>query len=330
MEAIDEKSDGEMPAPPLEASYLGIVAKETARHARPATSPGKTAGDIRPQSAPLPSLPSLPTSPNLPRSAVWPPAQISKRPSATASDQATLPTVEKPVTPIALPDPRKVTVATSASILPPFGNTSSNSSFGPLKKHRPNNGMPEGAGKNVEKKFPERGEKSGVSPSAKAFALPLDGDLVLIIREKEISKRDLKVIVQLQPYPKTKHDKAMSKVESQNVTKLVPKSAVINTDTVQAVIELAEDGIYEFKGKARSGEGFEGECLLTITGTHQKKKVKPLGTRKIGGDATIVKIMMPEGILWEDETEFNGSIEDADSITKYNSDSGLVWKGYKQ
>jgi len=37
---------------------------------------------------------------------------------------------------------------------------------------------------------------------------------------------------------------------------------------------------------------------------------------------------MPDAILWDDESAFSGSMEDSNSVTKFNSETGLVWKEY--
>ena len=47
------------------------------------------------------------------------------------------------------------------------------------------------------------------------------------------------------------------------------------------------------------------------------------------GQTEIARLLMPEGILWEEDSSFSGTIEDSDSVTKFNSDSGLVWKEYR-
>jgi hypothetical protein len=33
--------------------------------------------------------------------------------------------------------------------------------------------------------------------------------------------------------------------------------------------------------------------------------------------------------LWSDDSFFSGSIEDSESVTKFNTDTGIVWKEYK-
>lgn len=55
-----------------------------------------------------------------------------------------------------------------------------------------------------------------------------------------------------------------------------------------------------------------------------------MAEREISGKTEVARLLMPEGILWEDETAFSGTIEDSDSITKLNAESGLVWKEYRR
>jgi len=54
-----------------------------------------------------------------------------------------------------------------------------------------------------------------------------------------------------------------------------------------------------------------------------------IGTLTIDEKVVVVKILMPEGIVWDDDAAFTGSLEDSDSITKFNADTGLTWKEYK-
>jgi hypothetical protein len=43
-----------------------------------------------------------------------------------------------------------------------------------------------------------------------------------------------------------------------------------------------------------------------------------------------VKFILPEGIFWDDETYFTGSVESSDSVTKFNDTTGIVWKENKE
>jgi len=43
-----------------------------------------------------------------------------------------------------------------------------------------------------------------------------------------------------------------------------------------------------------------------------------------------VKFILPEGIFWDDESYFTGSIESSESVTKFNDTTGIVWKEQKE
>ncbi|MBI5102922.1 MAG: hypothetical protein HZB33_13950 [Nitrospirae bacterium] len=42
------------------------------------------------------------------------------------------------------------------------------------------------------------------------------------------------------------------------------------------------------------------------------------------------RFMLPEAVFWDDDDRFSGTIEDSDSITKFNEDAGLLWKEEKE
>lgn len=48
-------------------------------------------------------------------------------------------------------------------------------------------------------------------------------------------------------------------------------------------------------------------------------RVRCIGTDKISAKGSRAKVMMPEGILWDDKTAFSGILEDSESITRFNS-----------
>ncbi len=37
---------------------------------------------------------------------------------------------------------------------------------------------------------------------------------------------------------------------------------------------------------------------------------------------------MPEAVFWDDGDYFTGEIEGPDSVTKFNDETGLVWKEF--
>jgi hypothetical protein len=48
-----------------------------------------------------------------------------------------------------------------------------------------------------------------------------------------------------------------------------------------------------------------------------------------GGAAATYRFIMPDAIFWDEEDRFAGSIEDSDSITKFNDATGLFWREEK-
>ena len=58
--------------------------------------------------------------------------------------------------------------------------------------------------------------------------------------------------------------------------------------------------------------------------------VKELGKQALARKTVLCRILMPEGILWSDDQEFTGNMEDSESVTKFNTTTGLMWKEYNQ
>lgn len=158
------------------------------------------------------------------------------------------------------------------------------------------------------------------------FDAPLHGDLHLEINGEALVGKNINMVVLFRQYPKNRHNRPMSPTEAKRVKTLAPRMARVRDTALQFAVETAPDGIYEFK--AMGGNALEGSCVVTIMTGDKKKVVRNLGTRQLGR-ALIVKILMPEGLVWENDTAFTGSMEDSESITKYNADTGLTWREYK-
>jgi hypothetical protein len=47
------------------------------------------------------------------------------------------------------------------------------------------------------------------------------------------------------------------------------------------------------------------------------------------GTGVKFKFLVPDAVFWDDDDRFTGSMEDSDSVTKFNSDTGLIWKEAK-
>lgn len=174
------------------------------------------------------------------------------------------------------------------------------------------------------------GQAAGTIPNPlkHAVAVPPTGELSLELTGKDLASGKIKVYIVYQKYPKKLHNQPMSIEESRNVDYLTPKMVLTTPQTLAAILATAGDGFYEFKAAAQTESPVRAEFSLAFNRPDIAKKKRAIGARVVGKDTTIVKIMMPEGIIWDDNDAFDGNIEDSQSVTKYKSD-GVVWKQYK-
>ncbi|MCM2357771.1 MAG: hypothetical protein NDI77_06455 [Geobacteraceae bacterium] len=180
------------------------------------------------------------------------------------------------------------------------------------------------------------GDKPVEKPSANAagqkgiFAPPLSGDLKLDITAPPEALKAVKISATFREYPKARRGRPMTKSAARNFRALSPKMTRTAPNTLQAVIEIAEEGVYDFRSLSEAADSVEASFLVKIYENSGRAKTQPAGTRRIGDKGSIARVLMPEGILWDDESAFSGSMEDSESITRFNAETGLVWKEYKE
>jgi hypothetical protein len=135
--------------------------------------------------------------------------------------------------------------------------------------------------------------------------------------------------VYFKPFPKTRRSKPLTRWEAENRRNVIPMLVRTRENVQEAVVEVAEEGIYIIKVRTNNGKPATAGLVLKIRESSPGAKSKDLGSRKVGGITEVAKILMPEGILWNDDSYFSGDMEDADSITKFNSETGLMWREFK-
>lgn len=91
------------------------------------------------------------------------------------------------------------------------------------------------------------------------------------------------------------------------------------------VIAKTRPGVYTILSEP-SGGGAEATVVLKIYEGTAKSVTRDLGRQRFERRMIITRVLMPEGILWSDERSFTGSIEDSEGITRFNSETGLVWR----
>lgn len=175
----------------------------------------------------------------------------------------------------------------------------------------------------------ERGAKSEATGSAgsgeRGTVIPsLHGDLKMLIA----TGNGVRLSVTFREYPKARRKKVPSRAEAKRERSVVPLFAKREDQTREAVIETAGEGIYIFSAEAEHGAAATASFTLKLYEGGSREKTAAIGRRRISGKQVIAKVLMPEGILWDDEAAFTGSLEDSDSVTKFNSETGLYWKEY--
>ena len=152
----------------------------------------------------------------------------------------------------------------------------------------------------------------------------LRGDLKMVM----VGESDIKLQVTFREFPKSRRHRMPTRSEARREQRIVPVFARTRQNTREAVIETAREGIYIFTAESEQGETAKGTFTFKIFETGAREKVTEIGTRTIAGRRVLTKVLMPEGILWDDDSAFTGSLEDSESLTKFNARTGLYWKEY--
>lgn len=290
------------------------VARNTEKSLQSVTSaPVKTAA-IVPPSAQKPVSKEKPTAPK--------PA-VQKQDPVTPTQPSG---ANEPASPrkVASPAVNQGQVAPAISPSSSLGHIAEPKSNGkPLSNEHPSPPKVVAANKAGEKKADPPQETKGLAVP------PLIGDLKLEMVNRDDKFHQVKIAVVYREYPRNRRNRPMTKSEAQRVQTLTPLLARPRENTLEAVIEVTRDGIYEFRLLNPSAPDMEANYNVILHENSPRARTKKVGQLRLGHNGTIVKVLMPEGILWSEEAAFTGNLEDSDSITKFNSDSGLVWKEYK-
>lgn len=158
----------------------------------------------------------------------------------------------------------------------------------------------------------------------KSLAIPsVNGDLKLVAS----GSASHNVRIRFREFGLKRRNRPFTKAESKSDTKIVPVVVATQENTREYVVAKARDGVYTMSLELGDGAGDVRFTLLLYDGSAKKLR-KPLGNLAARQKVLQVKILMPEGILWDDDSAYTGSMEDSDSVTKFNADSGLVWKEF--
>jgi len=96
-------------------------------------------------------------------------------------------------------------------------------------------------------------------------------------------------------------------------------------------VAKADKGIYTviMRNKGEKADG--ADIIFTLYEKGKKERIKKYRAVTLSPEAAVkFKFLLPEGVFWDDGDRFSGSIEDSDSVTKFNSETGLTWKEEKE
>ena len=176
----------------------------------------------------------------------------------------------------------------------------------------------------TEQKLPSALLSQKPSESQGLVIPAVHGDLKLIV----VGGDEVKLTFLLREYPKSRRNRPLTRTEAHRTQKLTPTVVKTTEQTRQAVIETAAEGVYILIAETEAGYPTEADFTIEFFEVSAKRRIKSLGTKNVSGSVVIAKVLMPEGILWDDESAFTGSMLDSDSTTKFNARTGLIWKEY--
>lgn len=167
-----------------------------------------------------------------------------------------------------------------------------------------------------------------VKPAEKPASLSLPivkGDIKLVIAGAVLPDIQITVI----DFAPSRRDRPFSRAEARRKKAIVPLVASIRNTTREVVIARVSPGVYTITATVADGPATVTLSLQLYEGTSRAVH-RELGTHVITKRNVLCRILMPEGILWDDTSAFSGSMEDSDGVTKFNSETGLMWKEYAE
>lgn len=183
----------------------------------------------------------------------------------------------------------------------------------------------------AQRKGKEKGSSSDAAATAAKglLAPPLIGELTFELVSPLMVQRGVKVAVLFRDFPKSKRDRPIPKAEARRMIPLDPKVMVVaGKNTLRVVVDKVGEGICYLRVEHEHPTPVELSIVVRLYEGAPRARTKHLPIRMTRNNETILKVLMPEGILWEDSDAFTGSLENSDSMTRFNTDTGLIWKEY--
>jgi transposase-like protein len=133
-------------------------------------------------------------------------------------------------------------------------------------------------------------------------------------------------------FARNRRDEPLTEYENSNLKKVIPKIILLSNHALIVTVENVSEGVYDFAIDC-------GECAIRpvmvdmnmrLSGVRKRGKTYTQREMRVADKMPILKILMPEGIRWDDTDYFDGNIENSESITRYNKNDHLVWRELKR
>jgi putative transposase len=140
------------------------------------------------------------------------------------------------------------------------------------------------------------------------------------------------VSVSFKEFARSRRNEPLTEYENSNLKKVIPQFLSVGNDELVIAIEKASEGVYDFAIDCRECEARPVIIDMNMKLSNDRKRDTIYAKRKVRASdkMIILKILMPEGIRWDDVGYFDGNIESFESITRYNNNANLVWREFKR
>jgi hypothetical protein len=108
------------------------------------------------------------------------------------------------------------------------------------------------------------------------------------------------------------------------------KRSIVGSASLKEVFSLARasKGVYSFIVESDRWDVRYVDLTFRLYGGRSSEKLKEYKRVEVGRElpSLEVKFIMPEAVFWDDEDYFTGTIEGPSAVTKFNDETGLIWK----
>jgi hypothetical protein len=194
--------------------------------------------------------------------------------------------------------------------------------------------VPEENREELKTQFTEEAKSEVESPSV-GIAVPealLAKDIKIEVFFDEIEMVGLLTQLLKKAYPTANKKNKKEKQKEVDLIYEIEENSITESAGLGMVFSVvnANKGIYTFTMVNTGEMTYDVTVTFRLFEGDNKERIKKYtALRILPEDMLIFKFILPDAVFWDDEEYFSGSIEDSDSITKFNDDTRLIWREEK-